>query len=95
MPDLQGEEGALREIRLDGSCSACFLNVSEECGKGAAIENTDCTERTHRGACADIRYFGARQVSAGTLSVAEDRCYGCGLCVAVCPVDCVSTVVRT
>jgi ferredoxin len=86
--------------RVDGICFCCddccgyFLGEDEPCDKGDLIEKTDMGSCTHCGACADVCYFGARQMRDGELAVDREKCYGCGLCVDVCPVECVEMVRR-
>lgn len=86
--------------RLEGICFCCddccsyFLNPDEVCDKGKYIENTDMRRCTHCGDCVDICYFKARTIDDDVLMVNSDACYGCGLCVASCPVDCIEMVPR-
>lgn len=86
--------------RLEGICFCCddccgyFLNPEEICDKGTYIEQTDMRRCTHCGDCVPVCYFGARIMADDSMVVDSDKCYGCGLCVASCPVDCIEMVVR-
>jgi Fe-S-cluster-containing hydrogenase component 2 len=42
----------------------------------------------------EVCYFGARKMDGGELTLDRDNCYGCGLCVEVCPEDCLKMVPR-
>ena len=70
-------------------CCGYFLDPSERCDKGDLVAQTDLDACTHCAACADVCYFHARAMAGEKLTVAPQRCYGCGLCMAVCPQDCI------
>jgi ferredoxin len=81
-------------LKADGICFCCddccgyFLNPAERCDQGESIAVIE-SERCHDcGACVEVCYFGARQLSDGELMIDREKCYGCGLCVDVCPEDC-------
>lgn len=57
-----------------------------------AIQNQD--ECLNCGECVDRCYFGARSLFEGVLQYDPAKCYGCGLCVAVCPAQCISMELR-
>ncbi len=82
--------------RTDGICFCCddccgyFLNADEVCDKGVEIEATDWDDCTHCGLCEPVCYFKARTMKDGSLELDRERCYGCGLCVASCPEDCIT-----
>ncbi len=67
-------------------CCAYFLRPHDEpCDRGSLIEETDPEVCTACGACVSVCYFGARALHEGRLALARDHCYGCGLCLDVCP----------
>ncbi|MBI5502556.1 MAG: 4Fe-4S binding protein [Deltaproteobacteria bacterium] len=76
-------------------CCGYFLDPSEPCAKGKLVERTVLAECTDCGACAEVCHFGAKTMRDGKLKIANGKCYGCGLCVPVCPTECVSMVPRT
>ncbi|UCG61489.1 MAG: 4Fe-4S binding protein [Candidatus Zixiibacteriota bacterium] len=86
--------------KVEGICFCCddccdyFLNPEEICDKGASIEQTDMRRCTHCGDCEPVCYFGARVMEDDILIIDSEKCYGCGLCVAACPVDCIEMVTR-
>lgn len=86
--------------RVDGICFCCddccgyFHDAEEVCDQGDLIEKTAMDDCTHCGICAEVCYFGARQIKAGELVVDQQKCYGCGLCADVCPAECVRMVAR-
>lgn len=81
--------------KIGGICFCCddcceyFTNPEEKCGKGKYIQYTDLSVCTDCGQCLDSCYFGARALINGRLLVNNDACYGCGLCVPVCPISCI------
>lgn len=85
---------------IDGVCFCCddcchyFLNPAEPCDKGPSIESTRLAACTLCGACAEVCRFGARTIEGDGLAVAREKCYGCGLCVEVCPEKCIEMVAR-
>jgi ferredoxin len=85
---------------IDGICFCCddccayFLNPEEECDRGKFVERTDLVNCDACGTCADRCYFRARAVKKDRLRVTADKCYGCGLCVAACPNECIEMVPR-
>ncbi|UCE25188.1 MAG: 4Fe-4S binding protein [Candidatus Zixiibacteriota bacterium] len=86
---------------LEGICFCCddccayFLNPDEVCDKGKYVEKTDLRRCTHCGDCEPVCYFKARLMKADSLLVQRERCHGCGLCVEVCPTDCIEMTERT
>jgi len=73
-------------------CCGYFLDPSEKCDKGEMIARTDFGACTHCSACVDVCYFHARVMNNEKLTVDPERCYGCGLCVTVCPEECIRMV---
>jgi ferredoxin len=73
-------------------CCGCFLDSSEGCDKGDLVARTDFDACTHCGDCMDVCYFHARMMASDKLTVDAERCYGCGLCLAVCPEACIRMV---
>ena len=88
------------KTETDGICFCCddccgyFLNPAEKCDKGELIAQTDFAACTHCGICEEACYFKARKMRDDQLTVNSDRCYGCGLCVTVCPEECIRMTVR-
>lgn len=74
-------------------CSCCChdLQFLKRFGRGDLIAHseyvarTDPDECTHCGDCIERCVFEARAWEGGQMSYNLDACYGCGLCVAVCP----------
>ncbi len=73
-------------------CCGYFRDPDERCDKGELVAVTDFAACTHCSACVDVCYFHARTMSADKLAVDAQRCYGCGLCVGVCPENCIRMV---
>jgi ferredoxin len=85
--------------RTQGVCFCCeccgYFPVEEDaCDRGRFREQTDITACGQCGACADVCYFGARAMTDGELAVASEKCYGCALCLDVCPDGCIEMVAR-
>jgi ferredoxin len=85
----------------DGICFCCddccgyFLDPTEVCDKGNLLALTEMDACNNCGECVDSCYFKARRLDEkGQLQVDSDKCYGCGLCVRVCPEDCVTMTPR-
>jgi ferredoxin len=95
-PFRNGDDGE----RTDGICFCCddccgyFINKAERCDKGSQIEITNFADCTHCGICAEVCYFEARRMHKHELTVDRDKCYGCGLCVNICPEDCIEMIRR-
>jgi Pyruvate/2-oxoacid:ferredoxin oxidoreductase delta subunit len=47
------------------------------------------------GKCVDRCVFGARELDNGKLTYDSARCYGCGLCVTICPTTAKTLVARS
>ncbi len=58
------------------------------------IAVTDLYACVHCGDCVDRCVFDARSLRDGELAYDPNRCYGCGLCVTVCPVEATRMVLR-
>jgi ferredoxin len=88
--------------RTQGVCFCCddccyYLQGEKEqaeCDKGKYIGYTDREACAACGTCVEACYFGAREIADSKLAVAEAKCYGCGLCLDVCPEECISLVGR-
>jgi ferredoxin len=87
--------------QTDGICFCCddccvhFLEPGEySCDKGDLIEKTENDKCPSCGECTQVCYFGARKLDDEKLQIDRHICYGCGLCAAVCPEDCVQMVRR-
>ena len=61
---------------------------------GALVELTDFGLCTQCDACIPVCHFKARDTGDGGLFVDRERCFGCGLCVRVCPVEAIRMVPR-
>jgi ferredoxin len=70
-------------------CCGYFLDPSEPCDKGEFVAQTDFDACTHCSSCVDVCYFHARAMLGDRLTVDPQRCYGCGLCLTVCPEGCI------
>lgn len=66
-------------------CCGYFRNADETCDRGAWVETTDLSLCDDCLACVPVCHFGARMVHNGRLVLHSDNCYGCGLCLDVCP----------
>jgi len=79
-------------------CDDCCGYFAEDnkytCDKVKYIEKTDIVQCTHCGVCVDVFYFGARTMKDDKLTINRDNCYGCGLCVTVCPEKCIKMIER-
>jgi len=84
----------------DGICFCCddccgyFRSDEYDCDKGRFIEQTDMETCTFCGVCEETCYFNARKMVDGELDVDPANCYGCGLCLDVCPEDCITMTER-
>lgn len=48
----------------------------------------------HCGECEERCHFGARSMKDGIMQYEPSQCYGCGLCVTICPSDAISMELR-
>jgi len=84
----------------DGICFCCddccgyFIDQDEVCDKGGLIAETDFGICDNCGDCVEVCYFKARTMDGAELKVADEQCYGCGLCVDNCPSSCIQMVAR-
>lgn len=51
------------------------------------IAATDMDKCIHCGECVSRCYFHARKIDNDTMLYESNQCYGCGLCITVCPVN--------
>ncbi len=86
---------------VDGICFCCdcccgYFQPGNDypCDKGELIEQTNMDDCIHCGQCEPVCYFKARQMKDDKLVIERDNCYGCGLCVEACPVNCIELVKR-
>ena len=92
--------GETDRSRTNGICFCCddcctyFLDPEERCDKGRKIERTQMDSCTNCGDCVPSCHFHARRMDGAVLKLSRDACYGCGLCAAVCPEECVQMVAR-
>ena len=96
-PFRNGNDGTIVEgvcLCCDDCC--CFFSQGEEpSDKGQQIESTDWESCTECALCVDLCYFKARTYSEDEgFAVDRSLCYGCGLCVATCPEECIEMVPR-
>ena len=91
------------KTRTQGICFCCddccaYFNREEshagDCDPGRYVERTDMEDCTHCAACEEVCYFGARKMAGDALQVDSGKCYGCALCLDVCPEDCIVMVER-
>ncbi|OGC95876.1 MAG: hypothetical protein A2W25_03285 [candidate division Zixibacteria bacterium RBG_16_53_22] len=89
------------KLITDGICFCCddcceyFTNPSEnKCDKGRNIEWTEMDLCNFCGDCVEACYFKARRIVDGELILDRGNCYGCALCVEICPEKCISLMVR-
>jgi ferredoxin len=75
-------------------CCGYFLNPEERCDKGDFIEKTAMSLCNNCGECEQVCYFKARKMDSDELFVDRSNCYGCGLCLDVCQLDCIEMVMR-
>ncbi len=84
--------------QTDGICFCCddccgyFLNAEEKCDRGKLVEDTDRSDCTDCEICSDACRFGARTMADKMLVIEHEKCYGCGICVEVCPQECIRMV---
>ena len=75
------------------SCCCHDLQFLRLYGRGDLIVHSEYVARTaaqvciHCGDCVERCVFGARTWSDGRIEYDTGACYGCGLCVTVCPVE--------
>lgn len=74
-------------------------NTARVIQKGHYIAVTDASACDNTGNCARVCHFGARKMitrnGKALLAYYPDKCYGCGLCAAVCPNNAVTMTVRS
>jgi ferredoxin len=76
-------------------CCGYFLNPEEKCDKGDFVEKTDMDLCNNCGECEQVCYFKARKMDSDELLVDRGKRYGCGLCLDVCPENCIEMVNRS
>jgi ferredoxin len=85
----------------EGICFCCddccyyFQGAEAECDRGEAVEHTSYAECNLCGACVEACHFHARRLEGEELRVDRTQCYGCGLCLGACPLNCIEMVPRT
>lgn len=75
-------------------CCSYFLNHDESCDQGRMVEKTTGTDCIQCGVCEPACYFNARTMVKDCLTVDRTKCYGCGLCVDICPAGCIKMETR-
>ena len=85
----------------DGICFCCdcccdffALEDPSPSNKGRTIEVTDMELCNHCGTCEEYCYYKARLWDGEELTIIEDECYGCGICVDVCPEEAITMTLR-
>ena len=76
-------------------CSCCCheLQLLKKYGrrdlvaKSEYVARTDMEACTHCGSCVERCVFEARTITDRGMQQYPDKCYGCGLCVIICPQD--------
>jgi pyruvate formate lyase activating enzyme len=76
-------------------CCYLFNPKPQPYHRGTLIERTDRSACIHCGRCVKACFFGARSMKRKVLAVSRRRCSGCGLCLDVCPVNCIDMVKRS
>jgi len=75
-------------------CCGYFLDKNEICDKGQYSELTHINTCSNCGDCIEVCHFKARNFENKKLVIDRDKCYGCGLCAAVCPEVCIDIIPR-
>jgi ferredoxin len=86
-----------RTVGICFCCDCCcgyFKSGDEVCEKGKYIEITNMEACTHCGDCEKVCYFMARVMSDDELFIDRNKCYGCGLCIGLCPEKCIELINR-
>lgn len=82
----------------EGICFCCddccyyFVKPGEKCDKGTFIEQTDLDLCSLCGSCESVCYFDARRLDNGSMKITRDNCFGCALCIDVCPEEAIRMV---
>lgn len=58
------------------------------------IEKTCFENCINCGIYEEVCFFGARKIDGDELVMDRDDCYGCGLCLDMCPEGCIKMVAR-
>jgi ferredoxin len=82
-----------RPFELCNCCTCCCFPLREAKEMGDYAEQlrcgyvavTDAALCTACGLCLESCFFEARQLEDGSLQLIDERCFGCGRCIADCP----------
>jgi ferredoxin len=91
-----------RPFAVCNCCSCCCHDLQLLIRHGRAdltvrsdyAAETNADECVQCGRCVERCMFGARRIEGGKLAYDPATCYGCGLCVSVCPTDATSMTLR-
>lgn len=95
-------EGRNKVSPICNCCSCCCHTLSGLLRFGLArhVLSSDMISQTDRslcincGVCGDRCLFGARRLDGGRLVYDPRQCFGCGLCVSICPKSAIELIER-